>query len=368
MKKISNSVLTGGPCGGKTTYLAYTPHKLRTLGDKVYVIPETATTLINAGFDPRDKNFQKEVLKYQLQQEEFFRQKAHSDSAEQIIIFHDRGIMDGRAYVSEEVFMEALSACGLSLSDMHRYDNVIHLVSAAIGASEFYSTANNAARRESPEEAAAQEKLALKAWLEHGKVDVINNIGVTFEEKIEKAYAALLDALGRPVPIEREKKYKCIKINLAHILNKEGIDWRKIKIEQDYLRVSDINLERRVRKVIYGDGSTAFFYTEKVPHDVGARIERERTLKSDEYHRFLLAEREDNSQTIKKSRIAFIADDRYFEFDTFTDPAKEHCLLEVKPTITNPSENLPSFLGDVVLEDVTEDASYYGKNIAARNN
>ena len=35
-----------------------------------------------------------------------------------------------------------------------RYDAVIHLVSAAIGAEEFYTTENNEVRHETPEQAA----------------------------------------------------------------------------------------------------------------------------------------------------------------------------------------------------------------------
>jgi predicted ATPase/CYTH domain-containing protein len=370
MKKTHDEVITGGPCGGKSTLMSKASHTLRSLGDIVYIVPEAATILINAGFDPTSKTFQSEIIKYQIMQENFFRQKAEQNTNQQVVLLHDRGIFDGRAYVSDKEFIEALSAEGLSLADMHRYNGVVHLVSAAVGAPDAYTTANNAARRETLEEAAVREKETLSAWLEHGKVTVIDNIGVTFEQKMDKAIAAILDSLGRPVPIEKEKKYKCKLVNLAHHLPAD-IMWRKIKIEQDYLQpLGQVSgqeiLDRRIRKVLYSDNSVGHFYTEKTPLGIGERIEIERVIAAKEYHRFYNEEKDETKRKVRKTRLVFIADNRYFEFDTFTEPEKDYCLLEVKPTEENSSEKLPKFLEDIVLEDVTENQSYYNTNIASQ--
>lgn len=48
-----------------------------------------------------------------------------------------------------------------------RYDAVIHLVSAAIGAEKYYTTENNAARTETIEEAQALDFRVLNAWVGH---------------------------------------------------------------------------------------------------------------------------------------------------------------------------------------------------------
>ena len=49
MKKIFNFVLTGGPCGGKSTAINKIYQDLSERGYKVLIVPETATELINSG-------------------------------------------------------------------------------------------------------------------------------------------------------------------------------------------------------------------------------------------------------------------------------------------------------------------------------
>jgi len=56
-----------------------------------------------------------------------------------------------------------------------RYDGVFHLVTAANGKEEFYTTANNLARRESAEEAREQDGRIQEAWLGHPHLRVIDN-------------------------------------------------------------------------------------------------------------------------------------------------------------------------------------------------
>eukprot|EP00662_Eupelagonemidae_sp_cell21_P057371 gene57371-biopygen46970 len=56
-----------------------------------------------------------------------------------------------------------------------RYDLILHLVTAADGAEEFYSLDNNEARRETPEEARSQDRRLREVWLGHPRHVVINN-------------------------------------------------------------------------------------------------------------------------------------------------------------------------------------------------
>ena len=48
-RKIWKLVLTGGPCGGKTTGQARLSTFFENLGWKVYRVPETATVLLGGG-------------------------------------------------------------------------------------------------------------------------------------------------------------------------------------------------------------------------------------------------------------------------------------------------------------------------------
>lgn len=50
-RKIWKLVLTGGPCGGKTTGQARLSTFFENLGWKVYRVPETATVLLGGGIN-----------------------------------------------------------------------------------------------------------------------------------------------------------------------------------------------------------------------------------------------------------------------------------------------------------------------------
>jgi hypothetical protein len=75
-----------------------------------------------------------------------------------------------------------------------RYDIVVHLTSAAAGAREHYSTGNNAARTETPEQAAALDSKILAAWERHHQLSVVSNDG-TFEDKLQKVSSDVQRAL-----------------------------------------------------------------------------------------------------------------------------------------------------------------------------
>ncbi len=67
------------------------------------------------------------------------------------IILCDRGIMDGSAYTDDNVWQAILDETGWSTIQLRdrRYEAVVHLVTSADGAKEFYSSESNAARYES---------------------------------------------------------------------------------------------------------------------------------------------------------------------------------------------------------------------------
>ena len=95
-------VLTGGPCGGKTTALAEIKARLESLGFLILCVPECATLLFGGGAPfPRDEatglTFQKNLLKLQLAMEDAFIDLA-TQSGRPSVILLDRGAMDGKAY------------------------------------------------------------------------------------------------------------------------------------------------------------------------------------------------------------------------------------------------------------------------------
>jgi len=74
------------------------------------------------------------------------------------ILLCDRGLMDGKAYMSDELWKKMIKASGLNEDEIRdryfifsfnlRYDAVIHMVTAADGAEKYYCLSNNEARHE----------------------------------------------------------------------------------------------------------------------------------------------------------------------------------------------------------------------------
>lgn len=63
------------------------------------------------------------------------------------VVFCDRGLMDGKAYCEPNIWRCVLDELGVNEVTLRekRYDAVIHLITAADGATEYYSNENNPA-------------------------------------------------------------------------------------------------------------------------------------------------------------------------------------------------------------------------------
>src|SRR5208283_1974774 len=65
IEPVSMIVLTGGPCSGKSSSLAYLTEKLSNHGFMVFVVPETATLITTSGIDRRKMDGPKQVVMYE---------------------------------------------------------------------------------------------------------------------------------------------------------------------------------------------------------------------------------------------------------------------------------------------------------------
>lgn len=189
MKKITKIVITGGPCGGKTTAL----ERIRTVfsqkGYTVIFIPETATELILGGIAPwttdTNQDFQHCLLMLQCEKEQYFTWGAERlKDGDKILLVCDRGAMDNKAYTYNDEFSNILKLMNTTEEKLlSRYDAVFHLVTAAKSAEEFYTHANNAARYETIDEARALDERLILAWKNHPNHIIIDN-STDFEGKL----------------------------------------------------------------------------------------------------------------------------------------------------------------------------------------
>lgn len=178
--KIVKIVVTGGPCGGKSTALSYIKRTAEAHGFRVLTVGETATELIKGGVAPwtcaTNATYQGFQIALQMYKEEIFLAAAKTMDADKLLLVCDRGLLDNRAYMTEEEFFSCLASRGDTLDGyLCRYDAVFHLVTAARGAEAFYSTENNTARTETPAEAREVDDRLLLAWAEHPRRVVLDN-------------------------------------------------------------------------------------------------------------------------------------------------------------------------------------------------
>jgi predicted ATPase len=156
-------VLTGGPGGGKTTAADLFR---REIGEKVVIVPETATMLFMGGF-PR---VGEPKARAATQRSIFHAQVGLEDVQGALypgrVLLCDRGTIDGAAFWPDEAPEGFFESLGTSLErELTRYDAVIFFESAAVG--DISIEGGNPARTESNEEARRLDMRLRELWSEH---------------------------------------------------------------------------------------------------------------------------------------------------------------------------------------------------------
>jgi CYTH domain-containing protein len=365
-RRIHHVVYTGGPCGGKTTALAQTEEHFSQLGYRVVMVPEAATLLINAGFPPRlfpgDEifHFQRAFVNFTLFLEKTTETLVnHLPGDEPVLVIHDRGVLDSKAYCPPQVWERIVESTGMAETDLREknYDAVIHLVTAATGAEGAYSNANNQARSEDVATARAVDLRTQAAWTGHPHLAIIDN-STDFEGKIHRTIAAVCHAIGTPEPLEIEKKY---------VLSQSPVfpdDLRVVKsaILQTYLTGAEGSERVRLRR--HEDGVTGFTRTRKRELSPGKRVEIEAMIKQDDYQAFLQrADAERNP--IDKTRSCFIWDHRQYEMDAYHGVLEGIFTVEVEGVSIEEQIELPPFLRPAL--DVTGNSAWSNSSMARKD-
>lgn len=353
---VEKIVITGGPCAGKSTAMSKIQTELSQLGYKVLFIAESATELITSGLNPiTTDNFQKYLTKYQLDKEKIYEDVA-SQTNEKVLIVCDRGVLDNKAYMTEaewESILKYLNTSEVELRD--NYGAVFHLVTAAKGAEEFYTTANNTARRETVEEAAMMDDKTIDAWTGHPHFRIIDN-STDFDTKIKRLIKEITSYLGEPEPYEIERKF---------LIEYPNMDWltslpncQKVDIIQTYLN-SGPDEEIRVRqRGLKGN----YIYTKTIKRKISdlKRLEIEKRLTKDEYLN-LLMDADTSKHQIRKTRYCLTYKNSYLEIDIYPF-WNNKAILEIELSSEDAEISIPEEIK--VIKEVTDDESYKNVNLA----
>lgn len=178
-------VLTGGPGGGKTTAADLFR---REIGERVVVVPESATLLFSGGFPRSDQPqaaaaAQQAIFQVQRQLED-----VQSFLYPDRILLCDRGTVDGAAYCAESPDKFFTSLGTAFEAELARYDGVIFFESAAVGGLTIEG--GNPIRNESLEQAVALDARLRELWLNHPKFILIRH-DPSFFKKIALGLAEL---------------------------------------------------------------------------------------------------------------------------------------------------------------------------------
>ncbi len=365
MNQIKKIVLTGGPCAGKTTAMVKVIDHFSSLGYKVFTIPEVPTMFTQAGMNylTQNKDFffegEKATFQTQVALEDSFQRMAETLD-KPVIIVCDRGTMDISTYLTPDFWQRIISEDGYTDAQLReRYDAVLHLVSAADGAEQYYTTANNAQRLEQADEnglkiARELDKKIVSAWKGHPHLRVINN-HEDFNNKLNRVLKEISNVLGIPQPIEEERKF-IVKLN-GDVPNAIDSD-----IVQTYL-TGEPSSEIRLRQRGFKGGKNVYVLTSKKRVSDTEQIETERQINSTLYET-MLQQADPYRSTIRKHRKSFIWKGQYFELDSFEEPVKGLVILETKGIAKEEVVNFPPFIE--VVEEITGNTRFYNYNIALR--
>jgi CYTH domain-containing protein/thymidylate kinase len=359
-KDIIKLVITGGPCAGKTTALSKLEEELSEKGYKVFAINESATELLSDGISKKEMTeleFQTAVMDLQLQKEKIFEEAAERCPSQKVIILCDRGVLDGKAYLTKEEFKKMLDSRKYNEVNLRDgYDAVFHLRTAADGAEDFYNLTTNRVRAESLKEAKFYDEKTAEAWTGHPHLRIIDN-STGLDEKIDRLMEEIYAFIGVPLPLEIERKFLIKMPNIADI--SKLISCAKIEIIQTYLCSENPDEVRRIRQR-GSNGDFVYYYTVKKSITPVKRVEVERKITKEEYLS-LLMEADTSLRQIKKTRYCFTWNNIYYELDIYPF-WNDKAIIEIELTSEKQIVNMPNFIE--LIKEVTDDNKYSNYSLA----
>lgn len=372
-KTIHKFVLTGGPCAGKTSSLARVSNFLRTRGFRVFLVPEAATMIFQGGWSVNDLGkeanrvaFQTALCKTQIGLEDTFYQLAEMCD-EPAVLLCDRGCMDGSAYIAPGEWDQMLDNIGQSNVDLRdgRYNAILHLVTAADGKAEFYTTVNNVTRTETPEMACEVDVKLRKAWVGHSNHHVIDN-STLFEEKMGRVVNTVAKLVGLPSSVKRFSKF-LVKPSNSPLKLPADVTVQEFMVEKVYIKsqnpTDDTVHFARKRHPMYSPEMNVYGITTVATHEDGTKLETKRIIKRSDYQWLIETQRDPTRVVVRQRRVCFLmtAEQQYYEIheylepDTHPETQQGTTILHVQRVADQPPV-IPPFID--VLKEVTDDPKY----------
>eukprot|EP01059_Diplonema_ambulator_P028130 TRINITY_DN4684_c0_g1_i1.p1 TRINITY_DN4684_c0_g1~~TRINITY_DN4684_c0_g1_i1.p1 ORF type:complete len:480 (+),score=125.06 TRINITY_DN4684_c0_g1_i1:44-1483(+) len=361
-QRVWKVVLTGGPCGGKTTSLSVLADKLMSHGFNVYTVPENATMFSTAGAGfPVNSNQEHQLtwetsrMIVQMQMEDSYEAIARA-SSQPTVILCDRGVVDARAYMDDatwQMVMQEMHWDDSAFIDQ-RYDIVIHMVTTAIGAPKYY--VNTVYRHETAEQAAALDRRIQAAWKGHKKKIEIDN-STEYNEKVKRAWDTLCSGLGISVPSNSVTFQLSTDIMGTNFM-------RNIK-HYELVQTTVVFLQKSA-----SEENHSFVRTRKqnecFSFSLGTRTPDKYTERHISKNEFLTSLKLAHQQLdpIEFDKLLWIEKNStgsyFFELSHHTSPFTSFCTLKIETSNTpvTSADSLPQWLQSYVIKDITKDPDW----------
>lgn len=289
------------------------------------------------------------------------------------LIICDRGAMDASAFISKEKWEAMLSANNWNSVELrdNRYNHIVHMVSAANGAEDFYSTEDHACRSEGVELARELDYNAAAAWIGHPYFDVIDN-STDFDKKMNRLIACVCQKIGIDtgdrLNVNSKKRKFLVKTPL--VADTEFPPFQDFDVVHNYLqsdlRKAQVRLRKRGQK-----GHWSYIHTLRKFHPTNGQSVEVRTQLTHRDYLNLLPQRDDAHFTIFKKRRCFIYNNQYYQLDIYRQPTHPRCrglvLLETYSAAYDQDTllaSLPKFL--TIEKEVTGDPAYSMYNLSLK--
>ncbi|MBQ7486367.1 MAG: AAA family ATPase [Clostridia bacterium] len=359
--KITKIVITGGPCAGKTTAMSWIQNAFTKKGYMVLFVDETATELISGGapwkYTRCNRDYQYRLTELMMAKENAFEEIAKTFDAEKVLIVCDRGALDNRAYMNDEEFQYVLGKLNTNEIELRdHYDAVFHLVTAAKGAEQFYTLANNAARYETIEEAVRVDDGLIAAWTGHPHLRIIDN-RYNFDEKMLALITEISTFLGEPKPLGTRRKYLIGYPDVQALMKRPNC--QSVDILQTYLKSEVPGEMIRIRQRGL-HGNYVYFMTRKRNIEGMKRIEMEERLTKNEYLE-LLMQADQNYRSIRKQRYCLSENGLYYNIDIYPQ-WNDVAIMEIELYSENDAVIMPD--GIQVIREVTGEEEFTNPYIA----
>lgn len=281
--------------------------------------------------------------------------------------------MDASAFISKEKWEAMLSANNWNSVELrdNRYNHIVHMVSAANGAEDFYSTEDHACRSEGVELARELDYNAAAAWIGHPYFDVIDN-STDFDKKMNRLIACVCQKIGIDtgdrLNVNSKKRKFLVKTPL--VADTEFPPFQDFDVVHNYLqsdlRKAQVRLRKRGQK-----GHWSYIHTLRKFHPTNGQSVEVRTQLTHRDYLNLLPQRDDAHFTIFKKRRCFIYNNQYYQLDIYRQPTHPRCrglvLLETYSAAYDQDTllaSLPKFL--TIEKEVTGDPAYSMYNLSLK--